>query len=186
MRLLKFCKTRWVEHLVSLSLFNDVYEHICLLLEYLDENNLKTVGVKPHILLAWIQTPKLIIALTIVKPIFSIMKNLSVISQKEDCDLSSCNDYANHVYDEINEMRRDSELKFKGLFAAAKVMADKLGINLAPPRNVGVQKNRDNYEDGPEAYFRRSIFLPFLDHLSMQLNVSSCSVYFLCFTYLNV
>ncbi|XP_025406829.1 zinc finger MYM-type protein 1-like [Sipha flava] len=97
------------------------------------------------------------------------MKNLSIFLQKEDCDLSLCIDYANNVYDEINEMRRDSELKFKDLFVAAKEMAEKMSINLVPPRNIGVQKNRDNYEGSPEAYFRRSIFLPFLDHLSMQL-----------------
>ncbi|CAI6356965.1 unnamed protein product [Macrosiphum euphorbiae] len=170
-RLLKFCETRWVEHLDSLSLFNDVYEHICLSLEYLDENNLKTIGVKPHALLASIKTPQFIMALTVVKPIFSIMKNLSVFLQKEDCDLSLCIDYANHVYDEINEMRCDSDLKFKSLYAAAKEMADKLDINLAPPRNIGIQKNRDNYEGGPEEYFRRSIFHPFLDHLLMQLKI---------------
>jgi len=48
------------------------------------------------------------------------MRNLGVFLQKEVCDLSLCIDYANHVYGEINEMRRDSELKFKGLFVAAK------------------------------------------------------------------
>ncbi|XP_050541301.1 zinc finger MYM-type protein 1-like [Daktulosphaira vitifoliae] len=137
----------------------------------MDENNLITDGVKPHALLTSIQTPQFIIALKVVKPIFSIMKNLSVFLQKEDCDLSNCIDYANLVYDEINAMRCDSELKFKDLFLEAKEMADKMDINLVPPRNVGVQKNRDNYEGGPEAYFRRSIFLPFLDHLSMQLKI---------------
>lgn len=170
-RLLKFCETRWVEHLDSLSLFYDVYEHICSSLEYLDENNLKTEGVKPHALLASIQTSQFIVALTVVKPIFSIMKNLSIFLQKEDCDLSRCIDYANHVYGEINEMRRNSELRFKDMFVAAKEMADKMVINLVAPRNVGIQKNRDNYEGGPEAYFRRSIFVPFLDHLSMQLKI---------------
>ncbi|CAI6356632.1 unnamed protein product [Macrosiphum euphorbiae] len=68
-------------------------------------------------------------------------------------------------------MRCDSDLKFKSLYAAAKEMADKLDINLAPPRNIGIQKNRDNYEGGPEEYFRRSIFHPFLDHLLMQLKI---------------
>jgi len=50
-------------------------------------------------------------------------------------------------------------------------MADKMDINLAPPRNVGIQKNQDNYEGGQEEYFRLSIFLPFLDHLLMQLKI---------------
>ncbi|XP_015376839.1 PREDICTED: 52 kDa repressor of the inhibitor of the protein kinase-like [Diuraphis noxia] len=103
-RLLKFSETRWVEHLDSLSLFNDVYEHICLSLEYLDENNLKTIGVKLHALLASIKTLQFIMALTVVKPIFIIMENLSVFLQKKDCDLSLCIDYANHVYDEINAL----------------------------------------------------------------------------------
>ncbi|KAL4122809.1 hypothetical protein QTP88_015081 [Uroleucon formosanum] len=75
----------------------------------------------------------------------------------EDCDLSLCIDYANHIYNEINKMRRDSELKFKSLYAAAKEMAEKIDFNLAPPRNVGIQKNRDNYEGGPEEYFGRSV-----------------------------
>jgi len=63
------------------------------------------------------------------------------------------------------------ELKFKDFLIAAKEMVDKMDINLVPARNIGVQKNRDNYEEDPEAYFRRSIFLPFFDHLSMKLKI---------------
>lgn len=37
LQLLKFCETRWVEHLNSLSLFHGVYEHVCSSLEELDE-----------------------------------------------------------------------------------------------------------------------------------------------------
>lgn len=79
------------------------------------------------------------------------MKNLSVRLQKADCDLSCCIGYANHVYNGFNEMRRGSELKFKDLIVAAKVMADKMDINSVPPRNVGVQKDRDDYKGVPEA-----------------------------------
>jgi len=50
-RLLKFCETRWVEHLNSLSLFHDVYEHVCSSLEELDENSTKTDGVQPVVYL---------------------------------------------------------------------------------------------------------------------------------------
>lgn len=50
-------------------------------------------------------------------------------------------------------------------------MANKMDINLVPLQNVGAQKNWDNYEGSLEIYFRRSIFLPFLDHLSMWLKI---------------
>lgn len=46
-----------------------------------------------------------------------------------------------------------------------------MDINLAPSRNIGIQKNRDNYEGGPEEYFRRSNFNTSLDHLLMQLKI---------------
>lgn len=43
-RLLKFCETRWVEHLASLSLFHETLEYICSTLEEMDENKFKTDG----------------------------------------------------------------------------------------------------------------------------------------------
>lgn len=48
--------------------------------------------------------------------------------------------------------------------------AEKIDIELLVPRRAGRQQNRDNYEGGPETYFRRSIFIPFLDHFSSQLS----------------
>lgn len=168
-RLLKFCETRWVEHLESLSLFCEVYEHTCSALEELDEKNTKTDGVKPHALLASIRTPQFIIALTVLKPIFSLTRNLSLFLQREDCDLSRCVDYANNLHEELDEMRRNAETTFKDMFNAAQKIAEKVDVNLVVPRLAGRQKNRDNYEGGPEEYFRSSILIPFLDHLLEQL-----------------
>jgi len=88
-------------------------------LEELDENSTKTDGVQPHSLLASIRTPQLIIALIIIKPIFNLMKNLSVFLQKENCDLSHCVNYANDVYEEIHNMRQNAEEKFKSIFVKA-------------------------------------------------------------------
>lgn len=41
-RLLKFCETRWVEHLASLSLFFEVLQFICSALEEMNEMNIKS------------------------------------------------------------------------------------------------------------------------------------------------
>lgn len=169
-RLLKFCETRWVEHLDSLSLFHDVYEHICAALEELDERNIKSNGLQPHALLTSIRTSQFIIALTVMKPIFNLSKNLSVILQKEDGDLSRCVEYTDNLHDEIEDMRRNAKREFKRIFAEAKETAEKVGIELLTPRRAGRQLNRDNYVGDPETYFRLSIFIPFLDHFSNQLN----------------
>lgn len=163
-RLLKFCETRWVEHLNSLSLFYDVYEHICSALEDLDEKRTKSEGVQPHALLTSIRTPQFIIALTVLKPIFSLTKTLSLFLQLEGCDLSRCVEFAQNLNEEVDKRRRNAETEFQKIFNEAEETAKKVGVNLVVPRITGRQRNRDNYEGAPEIYFRRSIFIPFLEH----------------------
>lgn len=51
-------------------------------------------------------------------------------------------------------------------------MTANMDINLVLSRNVGIQKNRDNHEGSPKAYFRRSMFLLLLDQFSIQLKMS--------------
>lgn len=83
-RLLKFCETRWVEHLASLNLFHETLEFICSALEEMDETNIKSYGVQPNALLTSIHTAQFIIVLTVLKPTFSVTKNLGLYLQKED------------------------------------------------------------------------------------------------------
>ncbi|KAK4886129.1 hypothetical protein RN001_002400 [Aquatica leii] len=105
-----------------------------------------------------------------MKLIFQLTKHLSIFLQKENCDLSRCVEYAENLKIEIQQMRSDADLEFKNLFALAKTAADKIGVNLVPPLRIGMQRNRSNYEGDPETYFRRSIYVPFLDYFIDQLN----------------
>ncbi|XP_043065493.1 52 kDa repressor of the inhibitor of the protein kinase-like [Drosophila ficusphila] len=169
-RLLKFCETRWVEHLASLGLFYEAVEFICLTLEDLNELRSKTDGVQPNSLLASIQTSQFIVALAVMVPVFSLTKNLSQNLQKEECDLSDCVQYANNVHEELKEIRARADEKFAEIFQSANQIAGKMGIELTVPRRVGRQNNRDNYFGSPEEYYRRSIFIPFLDKYLEELD----------------
>ncbi|XP_050337620.1 52 kDa repressor of the inhibitor of the protein kinase-like [Bactrocera neohumeralis] len=169
-KLLKFCETRWVEHLESLSLFNDLFPLICTALEELDIENLRSDLSKPHALLTAIQSPQFVIAMAILKPIFALSKHISLCLQQIDCDLSSCVAYANNLYAEISEMRKDSEQSFKLIFESVKTIAAELDLEIKIPRLAKRQTNRDNYEGEPEEYYRRSIYIPFLDHFLDQIN----------------
>lgn len=66
-------------------------------------------------------------------------------------------------------MRQHAETIFNSMFDAAQKIAEKVDIKLVIPRFVQRQKNRDNYEEYPQTYFRWSIFVPFLDHFLEQL-----------------
>lgn len=168
-RLLKFCETRWIEHLASLNLFYDSIEFIASALEEMDELKVKSDSVQPNELLAAIQTPQFIISLTVLKPIFGLTKSLSLNLQKEDCDLSDCIEYANDVHDEIKDMRTKADEAFREIFESATHIAQSIGTILTVPRRAGRQKNRDNYGGDAEEYYRRSIYIPFLDKYSEEL-----------------
>lgn len=168
-RLLKFCETRWIEHLASLNLFYDSTEFIGSALEEMNELRVKSDVVQPNELLAAIQTPQFIISLTVLKPIFGLTKSLSLNLQKEDCDLSKCIEYANDAHDEIKDMRTKADETFREIFESATHIAQSIGAVLTVPRRAGRQINRDNYGGDAEEYYRRSIYIPFLDKYSEEL-----------------
>ncbi len=160
---------RWIEHLASLSLFYNNLEFIDSALEEMDELKVKSDGVQPNELLASIRTPQLIISLAVLKPIFGLTKSLSLNLQKEDCDLSQCVRYANDVHDEIKDIRTKADETFGEIFISVTHIAKSIGTELTVARRAGRQKHRDNYDGNAEEYYRRSIYIPFLDKYSEEL-----------------
>ncbi|XP_039966074.1 uncharacterized protein LOC120778352 [Bactrocera tryoni] len=67
-------------------------------------------------------------------------------------------------------MRKDSEQSFKLIFESIKTIAAELDLEIKIPRLAKRQTNRDNYEGEPEEYYRRSIYIPLLDHFLDQIN----------------
>ncbi|XP_039970116.1 uncharacterized protein LOC120782025 [Bactrocera tryoni] len=67
-------------------------------------------------------------------------------------------------------MRNDSEQSFKLIFESVKTIAAELDLEIKIPRLAKRQTNRDNYEGEPEEYYRRSIYIPFLDNFLDQIN----------------
>ncbi|XP_032309426.1 52 kDa repressor of the inhibitor of the protein kinase-like [Drosophila ananassae] len=66
-------------------------------------------------------------------------------------------------------MRVQATEKFSEIFILATEAAEIIDAELTVPRRVGRQKNRDNYEGSIEDYYRRSIYIPFLDKYSEEL-----------------
>ena len=59
------------------------FQYICEALEELDDSNVRYDSTKPHALLAAIRTPQFIIALEVMKPAFSLSKNIIQYLQEE-------------------------------------------------------------------------------------------------------
>jgi len=69
-----------------------------------------------------------------------------------------------NLYEEINEMRENAKSSFENLFKIATESAEKIGVQLV------VLKIRENYAGHSEVYYRKPIFIPFLNHYLDQLS----------------
>jgi len=75
------------------------------------------------------------------------------------------------LYKEINQTRKNAENNFKNVFKQAPETAEKNGVQMIIPRRVKNQIHRENYADSPEAYYRKSIFIPFYSIETLKLIV---------------
>ena len=76
----------------------------------------------------------------------------------------------NSVQDLLRSKREDAETSFADLWQQATKLAEEAGIVLSVPRRTSRQTHRDNTPaDIPQEYFRRSLYIPFLDSILQQL-----------------
>jgi len=75
------------------------------------------------------------------------------------------------VKERLKGMRKNAKITFaSSVYEKIKKMAKKANVKVSIPRTFGRQTLRNTNARTPVAYFRRAIFLPFLDNLLEQTN----------------
>jgi len=70
----------------------------------------------------------------------------------------------------LKEKRNDAEISFTEIWKNAEMLVKTVDVELRLPRLVGKQRHRENVPAStPEEYFRRTIYIPFLDSMILQL-----------------
>lgn len=112
-----------------------------------------------------------IVAMVIIHEIFSLTHPLSVALLSKQTDLASAIDMTENLNDLLQKMRVDADEKFSEIFSTAIELASDIESSISMPRTVSRQTHRENYvANDTEEYYRRSIFIPFLDHFISHLN----------------
>lgn len=101
----------------------------------------------------------------------SITYNLSMYLQNKEIDLSRAMQQVNTLLQKIREIRFNADKEFPVIFKAATKISERIRPEPSTPRNVGTQKYRANCPaTSPEEYYRRNIFIPYLDELTSSLH----------------
>ncbi|XP_050064151.1 52 kDa repressor of the inhibitor of the protein kinase-like [Aphis gossypii] len=76
-----------------------------------------------------------------------------------------------NVIDVLNKMRSNSDDEFNIIFEESHTTLDELGCDVSIPRCIKKQNNRNNVPStSPQEYYKRSVFIPFLDHMTTHLS----------------
>ncbi|XP_078679498.1 52 kDa repressor of the inhibitor of the protein kinase-like [Branchiostoma floridae x Branchiostoma belcheri] len=166
------CETRWVEKHTCLEDFAELHKPLveCLEAITLEAGWDAKARTEAGGLLSQVNKPAFLCAFQSALFILGFTKPLSVLLQGSTMDVVTAYEKVDHVLTEMRAIRQSAEEEFSRVFRTATEMAERVGNNMEIPRRCGRQTQRSNVEaDSPEVYFRRSVFLPFVDSMVEQL-----------------
>lgn len=123
-------------------------------------------------LLHQIQSSGFIVSFQTAAYAFGYTKSLSQSLQGRSLDVIDGYAHVKTVTNELQRVRDIAEETFCAVYSKAEAMASTAGVSITLPRRcAGRQTMRSNVEaDNTAMYYRRSIFIPFLDDLVSQLH----------------
>lgn len=171
------CETRWVERHTSLQDFAVLYPAILDCLEDISSNmhgswNSKSVTEATG-LYHTIAADSFIAAFQTALFFTGYLKALSLLLQGSSLDVIVAYEEVDLVKGTLKEIRDDVEKEFDSVFDSMCQMAKQAGndAGVGLPRRCHRQTQRSNVAaDTPKDYWRRTVFIPFLDHLLNELN----------------
>ena len=109
---------------------------------------------------------KFLVAFQVCCYLLGFTKSISMLLQGSDMEICCAYEIITNVQAAIEDIRNNSDNEFHNLYSKANGMAERVGkASLTKRRIVGRQILRNNVSDTAEDYWRRVVFLPFIDCL---------------------
>lgn len=169
--LLSICGTRWVENHKAFLRFIEIFEPVMSTLNILSKNGNIATSSTALTLMSAIQNSSFLISLVVIKTIFAYTLTLSKFLQTINIDLTEALHHVELIKETVSGLRSNCEESFKKIFDEASELAKIIDTDLTVPRQAKKMKNRSNVEHSTtEEYYRRTIYIPFLDDFLNQLD----------------
>lgn len=103
--------------------------------------------------------------------VFGYTVGLSRALQGSTVDILNAYSHIKVVRDQMKDLRRMAKTFADFVYQKMKIMAKKGNVKISKPRTCGRQTLRSNTASKtPASYFRRTVFIPFLDNLLQQID----------------
>ncbi|XP_076030802.1 52 kDa repressor of the inhibitor of the protein kinase-like [Oratosquilla oratoria] len=167
-KLVPLCPTRWVERHDAVLVFIEFLPLIAIFLE--DEMKL---DANAGLLLAAIRDPRFLVGLVVAETVLAHTLQPSRIIQKKEGDLVCAYALIREIGTLFAKFRADAEVYFHAVFVKAEDLLVEVGSahdGIPIPRVCARQTQRANVPAASaEEYYRRSVYIPFVDHVVAEL-----------------
>ncbi|KAE9525840.1 hypothetical protein AGLY_014066 [Aphis glycines] len=163
-KLVQLCPTRWIERHDSIVVFNQLLLPVVAALEEIQSWNCKDSSSGAFLLLNGIRQSTFIISLHCSEKLLAYTLPISKILQTTDIDLTTAVNQVESVVSILRRLRSNADNEFKQLFLEAQEIASNLDLTMSIPRLTKHQTKRCSApSESIEEYYRRSIFIPWVD-----------------------
>ena len=100
----------------------------------------------------------------------AVIKPVSIKLQKKSNNIPKAYNMIAEMEKQLRQIRNNADTIFKARYANGVALASDLGTKPSVPRTASGQLHRENTShDSPEEYYRQTLFVPFLDHITEEM-----------------
>ncbi|XP_031341628.1 zinc finger MYM-type protein 1-like [Photinus pyralis] len=170
----KLCETRWSEKYKSIRKFHAKFVNIVEGLHLLSNEGNKDTKQKAFQLYSAVTSTVFIVCLEIVAKYSAQLEIVAQMLQGVEVDLMRVSKHIERLVEVLGADRQNDENEFTALMKNVAKTAEDLGLTLTTPRVTKKQCHRSNVPSSSGSmniadYYRRSVFIPYLDSLIQAL-----------------
>ena len=173
-KLKSLCRTRWLQRIDALHIFVDLFDSIIMSFDQVANNSSnwsRFLFVDAVSLSKAMLNFEFIITLHIVERYLSYTESLTRSLQARASVIIQAVKHIATLNQVLTDAHSDIHTQFHAIFEAASRRAQKYDIPVNTPRRCSIQRARENHPGTTaEEYYRRSLAIPFLDHLMREIN----------------
>ena len=167
------CRTRWIERIDGLSIFLNNFLIIYNTLNDMSSNKgfNRDTKVKANNFLHCVGNFSFVFPLVVVTRTLELTLPVTRLLQGRSIDILQGMHLIDSLKSKISKLRLDMDTIHNSWYGEAVSLAEKLDIPIIKNRTCGRQMNRENVpSDNTSEYFKRSVSVPFLDHMIVSLD----------------
>lgn len=169
-RLLGLCETRWVEKHDALLSFVSLFDCVIAALVEIELNGSSENAAQANNMISALLSPSFIVGLHVAEHVLAVTLPLSRQLQAKNSDMCTAIGHIDVVQRTIEQYRTNAEACFGEVFSKAQECGERHNVEIAKPRIRSLQQHRGNdHAESAEEYFRRSVYIPFIDFILSQL-----------------